>query len=339
MRSIADKALRGVSTQCVTFRMCAILGQRIDEGSMIRLYAGGNSFSTFYAANVESDGSIYSVTAYDRCKNLDIPFDYSNYQQYDGSGQKTSDHVMWYNTGTVLGDIANQCGFANSAPSMRRVTRLCYKNIEGKSCRQILEEISAAECGFFYCDAEDHLAFMVFSPDLAGNRLSVTDENRAEIRVSGTKTITDVFSEDETYSIITKQTTSEWTHTEIISGKYMNAVNAAAVAAQVLGSRGSYIYSGWRCGAVLMLLTAPLNASIYYDELYLPCYEQKYRFVFEAVTMQTMMIAEFGAAKPDTSYSQYQSLYQRELAGKVTLNKSMGCLFLSESGSGVRIKM
>ena len=332
-RAISNKALRGVMTQSLTFKVYTETGVAEGDSCTISSTAATSrsNVPTFYAYSVDHDGDVYTVTAYDRCKNLDIPFDYSNYSQFDNSGQKTSAHVMWYQTSAVLGDLAYQCGFANSQPSMSRRTLLCYKDFAGKTCRQILDDLSVAECGFFYCTESNTLGFFTFTPDLSGNCLTITDENCGEIKVLGTKSITDTYSEDETYNVITKQSSSTWDHTEIISGRYMDQTTAAAVAGQVLNHGGRYVYTGWN-GSVIVAMVAPFNASIYYGSAYLPCYEQVYE-------LGLMTVAHFSAAKPDTSFSQYQSLYQREIEARVTQGKSMGALFIGESGSGFRIKM
>ena len=330
-RSVGDKALRGVVTQCLSFRAYSQYDLGLSEGASVRLSSSVGSFPTFYIANVTRDGNVYTITAYDCCKNLDIPFDYTNYDQYDSSGEKTSAHIRWYPSSDVLGDLAHQCGFSHSSPSMARVTRLCFKSFEGMTCRQILDDLSIAECGFWYCTASDQLAFQIFSPDLSANVFTVDDEDRTEIKVLGTKTISDIFCEDETYGIISKQTSTDWKNTETISGRYMDAANAAGVAAQVLAHRGQYVYTGWN-GEMIVDFVEPINSSIYYGSVYLPCYEQRY-------SIAPVTVAAFSAAKPDTSYSQYQSLYSRQLAGKVTLNRSMGNFFINDTGSGVRMKL
>jgi hypothetical protein len=330
-RSVGNKALRGIVTQCLTFKAYSATDLGITEGAAVRISLGSENFPTFYAASVERDGDVYSITAYDCCKNLDVQFDYSQYDQFDSSGKKTSDHVMWYTTGTVLGDLAHQCGFASSSPSISRRPRMRYLDFAEKTCRQILEDISVAECGHWECSTDNKLVFVAFDPDLSGNSFTVDEEDRSEIHVRGVKTISDTFSEDETYGKITKQTNTDWKNTEIISGRYMNAANAAAVAAQILGHGGSYVYTGWDAQIITEHIR-PLNSSIYYGSGYLPCYEQSYRIA-------PVMVASFSAAKPDNSYTQYQSLYARQIAGKVTLGRSMGNFFLTETGSGLRMKL
>lgn len=131
-----------------------------------------------------------SVTAYDLCKNLDIPFDCGGYEQFDEKGK-----ALWYPTTQIVSDIAHQCGFGSGGYS-GRISQLCYNDIS-RSCRQILEDLSHNDVGRWQ-DSGGILAFVPFSPD--GSGLDLPDENgRSEVVLRGEKIITGIYAADEIY--------------------------------------------------------------------------------------------------------------------------------------------
>ena len=316
--------MRGVATSQLTFRVrLASASGAISEGAAVIFSGAGASLPTFYVTDVQKDGRIASVTAYDCCKNLDIPFDYSNYDQWDSSGQTGSKNVKWYNTSQVLGDLTQQCGFVSASLSMR-VTSLCWNDFAGKTCRQILEDLSVAECGFFYCDSSNQLAIRTIQTPYG---TAISEANRTEIKVTGTKSITGIYAEDEAYGTVSITGTSDWRHTEIVSGRYMNSTVAAAVAAQILGAgtAGTYSYHGWELGQAVVGSVQALGDGVAYDGKVLMMYSQRYRF-------GAVITGSFGAEKPDNSYSEYNSLYEREIADRVRIGSLFGCGMIDKSG-------
>ena len=91
--------------------------------------------------------------------------------------------AMWYPTSQVLGDIANQCGFEVSSPSASRMDKLCYNDIKGKSCRQILEDISKLEVGWWITNGDNRLAFVPFSPNKTGFEIAENDRSEIQLRL------------------------------------------------------------------------------------------------------------------------------------------------------------
>lgn len=183
-KSIIGKGFSGVST--AEFSCDIYTDFPPPEGAEITF---SEVTQPFYIASVNRDGGVCSITAYDLCKNLDIPFDYSGYKRYDEDGSE-----MRYPTSMVTAAIANQCGFTGGAVP-GRVAELVYDSVAGKSCRQILEDLSVVNGGFWY-DNNGALAFKAFSPSAGG--LDVPAENaRTEIKIRGYKNISGVYIYDE----------------------------------------------------------------------------------------------------------------------------------------------
>lgn len=217
----------------------------------------GYLLPTFYIASQSHSDGVSHIECYDCCKNLDIPFDYSGYEQFekkaDGSDDVSS--PRWYATSQVLGDIAAQCGFAASSPSASRLPQMCYLDFKGKSCRQILEDVSKVQVGWWITSGDNCLVFVPFSPHKTG--FEIAENDRSEIRLKGSKTITGIVAEDEIYGGI-YNSGSGWKNSERISGRYITEDKAASMVSQILGDGGSYEYNGGNALPLSFLLRITL---------------------------------------------------------------------------------
>lgn len=160
------------------------------EGSKVTF--NGYLLPDFYIAQQSYSGGVASITAYDLCKNLDIPFDYSNYTQFDTDGKT----LKWYPTAQIVGAVASQCGFTEGGYS-GRMAQLCYQDFAGKTCRVILSDLSHNDVGYWH-DGGGVLAFVPFSAPSSGLDMPA-ESDRTEIIRRGTKHITGVYATDEAY--------------------------------------------------------------------------------------------------------------------------------------------
>ena len=318
-RSLSGKGFNGVST---AYFSCDIYTDTVfSEGASVVF--DGYLLPTFYIKEQSHSGGVSHIECYDRCKNLDIPFDYSNYEQFEGGDESKA---KWYPTSQIIGDIANQCSFTGSSPSVSRITSLCYLDFKGKSCRQILEMVSKIEVGWFCANSENQLIFIPFSPDKSG--FSIDENDRTEIQLRGTKTISGIVAEDEVYGGI-YSSGAPWNHSERISGRRITADIAASMVSQILGDGGSYEYNGWECEAAIVSMPYGIGDCIAYDNRVLPILDISCDFTALGI------IAAMSAPAADTSFSEYQDLYSRQLDGTVKLDRVFGCAVITQSGFGL----
>lgn len=331
-RSLSGKGFNGVSTACFS---CDIYTDTVfSEGASVVF--DGYWLPTFYIKEQSHANGVSHIECYDRCKNLDIPFDYSNYEQFeyiiDSEGNKIVDErkARWYPTSQVLGDIVNQCGFTGSSPSASRIDFLCYQDFKGKSCRQILEMVSKIEVGWFCANSENQLIFMPFSPDKLG--FSIDENDRTEIQLRGTKTISGIVAEDEVYGGI-YSSGAPWNHSERISGRRITADIAASMVSQILGGGGSYEYNGWECSAAIVSMPYNIGDCIAYNGKVLPILDISCDFTALGI------ITAMSAPAADTSFSEYQDLYSRQLDGTVKLDRVFGCSVATVGGMGLCLEV
>lgn len=331
-RSLSGKGFNGVSTTCFS---CDIYTKTVfSEGASVVF--GGYMLPTFYIKEQSHSHGVSHIECYDRCKNLDIPFDYSGYEQFefiiDSEGNKTVDETKprWYPTSQIIRDIANQCGFTGSSPSVLRITSLCYLDFKEKSCRQILEMISKIEVGWFSANANNQLIFTPFSPEKEG--FSIDENDRTEIQLRGTKAISGIVAEDEVYGGIYSSGAS-WDHSERISGRRITADIAASMVSQILGDGGSYEYNGWECSAAIVPMIYSIGDCIAYDKKALPILDISCDFTALGI------IAAMSAPAADTSFSEYQDLYSRQLDGTLKLDRVFGCSVATVGGMGLCLEV
>lgn len=286
----------------------------------------GYLLPTFIITEQSFENNVNHVVAYDRCKNLDIPFDYSGYEQFDSTGA-----ARWYPTTQIVSALAHQCGFSSGGYS-GRISQLCYLDFAEKSCRQILLELAKADGAIWSCSDENALTCVSFSPASSG--VEISENDRSDIKISGEKTILGIYAEDEVYGT-EYSTGAAWRHTERFSGRYLSADIASQLAGQILSGGGSYTYYGWECSSVLTDMLFNIGDCISYDGKLLPILNEDFSFTDLGI------IGSFSAPAPDNSFSEYQDLYSRKIAGKLSLDKSYGdCgLFVSEKSCGFRLEL
>lgn len=292
----------------------------------------GYLLPTFYIASQSHSDGVSHIECYDCCKNLDVPFNYNGYEQfeytYDDDGNKVVDEskAMWYPTSGIVGDIASQCGFAGSSLAAVRMIRMCYQDFKGKSCRQILEDISKLEVGHWLTNSDNQLVFSAFSPSKTG--VEITENDRTEIQLRGSKTISGIVAEDEIYGGV-YSSGQPWKYSERISGRYLTAEKAAAMVAQILGSGGSYVYNGWECSSAIVSMPYSIGDCIAYGGKVLPILDISCDFTDLGI------IAAMSAPAADTSFSEYQDLWSRQMDGTVKLDRVFGCAVMSRNGFGL----
>lgn len=292
----------------------------------------GYLLPTFYIASQSHSNGVSHIECYDCCKNLDIPFDYSGYEQFNKKSDGTYDETApkWYATAQVLGDVAHQCGFAASSPSSLRMPQLCYNDFAGRSCREILEEVSKLGVGWWITGGDDSLVFVSFYPDKTG--FEIKENDRSEIRMKGTKTITGIVAEDEIYGGI-YDSGSVWKNSERLSGRYITAEKAASMVSQILGDGGCYVYCGWECSEAIISYPYNIGDCVSYDGYALPILDISCDFTALGI------IAAMSAPAADTSFSEYQDLYSRQLDGSLKLDRVFGCSVATVGGIGLCLEV
>nr|DAT70049.1 MAG TPA: hypothetical protein [Caudoviricetes sp.] len=126
----------------------------------------------FYVSGRSFENNTYTVTATDRTLFLDAPFDYTALTDI-----VTSDKTVA--TASIVSEIARQCGFKSSSTGSLLD---CMPIADLTStCRNILDSISAIECGIFICTIDEDLNFIKFGS--YASTLMLAPDKHTDVRV------------------------------------------------------------------------------------------------------------------------------------------------------------
>ncbi len=315
-KSADNKGFYGVATTSLSCNIYTDISP--SDGEEIT-FSGYTGVVFVIAEHIQKSG-VVSITAYDRCKNLDVPFDCSPYTQFDENGK-----AIWYPTSQIVAAAANQCGFDSGGYS-GMMSQLCYLDFAEKSCRQILEELSKVDVGHWEC-AGNSLVFRDFSPPVYGT--AIDENDRSEISINGVKLINGIYAVDEIYNTV-YNTGAAWKNTERLSGRYLSASIVRQMAGKIL-TGGGYEYIGWSCDNILGMTLYNIGDCIAYNGKKLPILSMTYKFTSGG------MIASLSAPAPDCSFSEYEDVYERAIADRVTMGKGYNGFFIGTAGLGVRV--
>jgi hypothetical protein len=246
---------KGIVSGCFTFRLYSPLGIVFQKGDMVELSttvtgSAGIAGQIFYIDDYSKSGNVYSLTCYDGAKYLDAEFDASDYPEKKEDPQTHKMVDAWYETATVLGYAATQCGrIGGIYYSPVREPLLCRNDLYGKTCRQILEDISVVDCGCWRM-VSGTLSFTQFlgypSASIDWTQYPDHESYHTEIDIQGSQRISGAYASgawDGSESAVGGVDTERVD----ISGRYVSADKFTAVASQVIGS-GWYLY-GWSCAS------------------------------------------------------------------------------------------
>ena len=134
--------------------------------------SNGVQLPKFYIASRSVPGTgLLKLVCYDRMMFADRAFDVSAYGEEEDKKEKKTKTVL---ISKVVSDIVSACGFSGGgAVDVYGADKVFVDDIKGKSCREILELLSAGACGIWYCDVNNALTFLTFgttntlvSPDI-----------------------------------------------------------------------------------------------------------------------------------------------------------------------------
>ena len=298
--------IQGIATGCLTFRLYSAIDIDLAKGTAV-LFSGVNT--TFYIDKADKNGHIYNVTAYDRCKNVDREFDTSEYSQYDEQG-----NVNTWTKAEIVGAIAIQCGFPGAGMVMYEPSVMYFNDFHGKTCRQILDELTVANAGCFY-DYGRNLNFTPFYKPSTGETIAASQ--RTDINVKSVKSITGVYA---TYGLEpnVENVTGQAGSRIDVSGRYTNGGAVTRISGRIMEG-GAFWWYEWSVSAAVVQSIVQLGTAISYNGKLLPIYSARYRFGAD-------IIAEFSAGP--APIGEYKSKAERKIGY---------CLQRDENNGGVQI--
>lgn len=295
-KSLSGLGLGGIVTQQLSASVYA--DYSFSAGASV-IVVGFDGLPTFYIDGENRTEDTVNITAYDRCRKLSQPFDYSAV-----SGEIAAS--------LICGAVANQCGFSGVSNTgellIENVSESLYK---GNSCNGIIENLASASGCFVCCDSSDNLRFQKigsgFSSAAAVDHSSIIEypqSSYSRLIVSGNKSETYDIGSGAAENIIE------------LSNTMITKSAAEALAAKIF-ENGSFRYSPVSMNAVIMGNIDPYGAVIVGDDSY-------------TVTNISInlcadgAVASLSAPQMPESSSVYNSLLKRQIDRKIAANKTYG---------------
>lgn len=225
----------------VTIPTADYVKQLIPPSAPIVLYMGENyTFSpTFYISSRSKRGNTVTFKCYDRMMFTDQTIVLS-----DGSYENDSI------SSTVMSVISRQCGFerwgvGGTSTNVPEIN-IPRNYVEGRSCRTILNTLSAAWCGYFKVSDDDALLFIPFGSIYSlGNE---AQKHTAIIEKSEKGPIEQVIMSSGTDTFYAGNTSADVFGTLKISSELASQELAGYILSRIRG----YIYQAWECSKAII---------------------------------------------------------------------------------------
>lgn len=259
---------------------------------------GGFELPTFYLSSLEQDGGILKITAYDACRRLSLPFDYTS---FTNGG----------NVSLIMGAIANQAGFSGAA-APQRITSLNAENVKEKSMLEICESLSSVNAGIFYCNPDNVLSFCA-----AGTYSSATSATeQGDIKKYIEKNISRLLidgKDNSTFDI----GSGGYDKAVKISGNLIDAAAANAIASQLFADGGAFKYNAFEAAAVISGNIDPCGQLFWGEDIF-----RATSILIDLCALGA--VAQLSAAPVDSSALEYTEYYRREIKNRVEYNVKCG---------------
>lgn len=325
-KSRSGMGFSGVVTSSISGRVKT--STAFDQGAAVVVGYDYWNFPTFYIDSSSYDGTSVQFTAYDKCKNLDIPFDRTGYSY------KTGDTINQYQTSLVVGNLCGQCGFASSSYSSAKST-LNYNEMDG-SCRQILEKLSQADCGVFYCTANDTLGFI----SATGTSGSVVVWDNSPVIEQSKRDISGLVITDTHSNEVYKFGSSSYQYVGIIEGDFINQSIAQGIAATLINSgQGAFHYYAFNIQSAEIDDNVEIGGQIQLgtgqDAQILPYKIGNITMRFGAIKV----VANLSSPVVYEGYTAYINAINRKAKDKVNKDTTYNTYFVNNTGDGRRVKI
>lgn len=316
-KSLSGIGNGGIVTQQIS---ATVYADHSFNGGDSVIVVGFDGLPTFYIDGENRTEDTVSITAYDKCRKLSQPFDYTSLKDGD-KVDDNGDPVYIDIAASVLAEkIAGQCGFSGALNTgdilIGTVSSDVYK---GAACNSIIENFASASGCFVCCGTDDTLRFQRIgsgysSASAVDNSAVIVypEKSFSRLIVSGDK------SEFYDYGSGSAENIME------ISNSLISQSVASALASRLF-ENGAFIYQPVSLNAVISGNIDPYGAVIVDDESY-------------TVTNISINLCADGAvaslSAPVVSEcsSAYNNLLTRQINQRIAANKVYGNTQISGSG-------
>lgn len=279
---------------------------------------GFDGLPAFYIDEENRTEGTVNITAYDRCRKLSQPFDYSS---LSGGADENGEEVYSDISASGLAEkIAAQCGFSGASNTAELfVGNVSADFYKGNSCNGIIENLASASGCFVCCGTDNTLRFQRigsgYSSTSAADSSAVIvypQKSFSRLIVSGNKSEFYDFGSGSAENILE------------ISNPLITQ-NAASALASKLFENGSFIYQPVSLNAVISGNIDP------YGTVFVG--EESYTVTNISINLcADGAVASLSAPVVSESSSAYNNLMTRQINQRIAANRIYGNTQISGSG-------
>lgn len=281
---------------------------------------GFDGLPTFYIDGENRTEDTVNITAYDRCRKLSQPFDYTSLKDGDKVDENGEPVYIDIAASELVEKIAAQCGFSGASNTgdilIGTVSSDVYK---GAACNSIIENFASASGCFVCCGTDNTLRFQRIgsgysSASAIQNSAVIVYPQKSFSRliVSGDKSKFYDFGSGSAENIME------------ISNSLITQSVASALASRLF-ENGSFVYQPVSLNAVISGNIDPYGSVIVGEE--------SYKVTNISINLcADGAVASLSAPVVSECSSAYNNLLSRQINQRIAANKTYGNTLISGSG-------
>ena len=316
-KSLSGIGLGGIVTQQLSASVYADFSFLAGESVTV---VGFDGLPTFYIDGENRTEDTVSITAYDRCRKLSQPFDYTSLKDGDKVDENGDPVYINIAASGLAEKIAAQCGFSGASNTgdilIGTVTPDVYK---GAACNSILENLASASGCFICCGYDNILRFQRIG---SGYSSASAVQNSAVI----------VYPEKSFSRLIVSGDKSEFYDFGSGSAENILEISNSLISQNVASALASRLFDGGAFKYLPVSLNAVISGNIDpYGSVIVG--DESYKVTNISINLcADGAVAALSAPVVSESSSAYNNMLTRQINQRIAANKIYGNTQISGSG-------
>ena len=316
-KSLSGIGLGGIVTQQLSASVYADFSFLAGESVVV---VGFDGLPKFYIDGESRTEDTVNITAYDRCRKLSQPFDYSSLKDGDKVDENGDPIFLDISASGLAEKIAAQCGFSGASNTGNILIGIVSPDVyKGAACNSIIENFASASGCFVCCGTDDTLRFQRIgsgysSASAVDNSavIAYPQKSFSRLIVSGDKSEFYDFGSGSAENIME------------ISNSLITQSVASALASRLFEG-GAFVYQPVSLNAVISGNIDP------YGTVFVG--EESYKVTNISINLcADGAVASLSAPVVSESSSAYNNLLTRQINQRIAANKIYGNTQISGSG-------
>ena len=316
-KSLSGIGLGGIVTQQLSASVYADFSFLAGESVVV---VGFDGLPKFYIDGESRTEDTVNITAYDRCRKLSQPFDYSSLKDGDKVDENGDPIFLDISASGLAEKIAAQCGFSGASNTGNILIGIVSPDVyKGAACNSIIENFASASGCFVCCGTDDTLRFQRIG---SGYSSASAIQNSAVI----------VYPQKSFSRLIVSGDKSEFYDFGSGSAENIMEISNSLITQSVASALASRLFEGGAFVYQPVSLNAVISGNIDpYGTVFVG--EESYKVTNISINLcADGAVASLSAPVVSESSSAYNNLLTRQINQRIAANKIYGNTQISGSG-------